>query len=224
MPILDLIYNELHEKIRAQSLRIIRCTQYMARHALPSLTAEYGFDNADRLMDAIADGCKYRDIGMIMQPSFAVIENFENMEMIRFIDRLHPLNSFEIIERTSADTFESKEYKRVVTDICLYHHERFDGRGYPGGLAGTAVPLVAELCGMAGDIDLRIFGTGTRESRFQTLCDYYKSGVHRSSSGAAVDCFFAARENIWSYYAEMPIRIVRLERGINYGPAEYVNS
>jgi putative nucleotidyltransferase with HDIG domain len=33
----------------------------------------------------------------------------------------------------------------VVTDICLHHHERYDGRGYPSGQAGAAISLQARM-------------------------------------------------------------------------------
>lgn len=33
----------------------------------------------------------------------------------------------------------------VVTDICLHHHERYDGQGYPSGQAGAAISLEARM-------------------------------------------------------------------------------
>jgi len=35
----------------------------------------------------------------------------------------------------------------------LHHHERYDGRGYPGGLAGEAIPLIARIIGLADAFD-----------------------------------------------------------------------
>ena len=34
---------------------------------------------------------------------------------------------------------------RTALDICLHHHERYDGRGYPDRLAGEAIPLAARM-------------------------------------------------------------------------------
>lgn len=51
---------------------------------------------------------------------------------------------------------------RILKDIpqlndilpgVLYHHERWDGRGYPDGLSGEAIPLVARLIGLADSFD-----------------------------------------------------------------------
>jgi len=40
-----------------------------------------------------------------------------------------------------------------VLDCILYHHERFDGSGYPEGLAGAAIPYQARLLGVADALD-----------------------------------------------------------------------
>ena len=51
---------------------------------------------------------------------------------------------------------------RILKDIpqlddilpgVLYHHERWDGKGYPQGLAGESIPLVARLIGLADSFD-----------------------------------------------------------------------
>lgn len=40
-----------------------------------------------------------------------------------------------------------------ITDAVGAHHERFDGRGYPGGLAGTAIPVAARIVGICDAFD-----------------------------------------------------------------------
>ncbi|HAZ19406.1 MAG TPA: hypothetical protein DCY75_04460, partial [Clostridiales bacterium] len=34
-------------------------------------------------------------------------------------------------------------------NICRYHHERYDGKGYPDGLTGNHIPLCAQVVGLA---------------------------------------------------------------------------
>jgi putative two-component system response regulator len=41
----------------------------------------------------------------------------------------------------------------MAIDIVRHHHERWDGRGYPGGLAGDAIPLAARLTTVADAYD-----------------------------------------------------------------------
>lgn len=40
-----------------------------------------------------------------------------------------------------------------LKDGILYHHERYDGKGYPEGLAGTDIPLIARIIGVADAYD-----------------------------------------------------------------------
>ncbi|MEI6873972.1 MAG: HD domain-containing phosphohydrolase [Spirochaetota bacterium] len=42
---------------------------------------------------------------------------------------------------------------RVAREIALYHHERWDGTGYPERLAGTAIPVSARLMALADVFD-----------------------------------------------------------------------
>jgi PAS domain S-box-containing protein len=53
----------------------------------------------------------------------------------------HPLYAYEILKPI--------EYLRPALDIPLYHHERWDGLGYPEGLAGKETPLAARIFAVA---------------------------------------------------------------------------
>jgi HD-GYP domain-containing protein (c-di-GMP phosphodiesterase class II) len=53
------------------------------------------------------------------------------------IIRQHPIFACELL---SSNTFSAQ-----VIDIPLYHHERWDGGGYPHGLAGEQIPLPARI-------------------------------------------------------------------------------
>ena len=38
---------------------------------------------------------------------------------------------------------------KSVVPYCLYHHERYDGRGYPHGLKGEDIPLISRILAVA---------------------------------------------------------------------------
>ena len=57
----------------------------------------------------------------------------------------HPVVGWEICRRLRS--------AQPVLDVIRSHHERFDGRGYPDGLAGTAIPWPARILSVADALD-----------------------------------------------------------------------
>ncbi len=49
--------------------------------------------------------------------------------------------------------FEDEDYLQMAEDIALCHHERWDGKGYPGGLRGEEIPLSARIMAVADVFD-----------------------------------------------------------------------
>ena len=49
-----------------------------------------------------------------------------------------------------------EEYVALASDIAAYHHERWDGTGYPTGLKGEAIPLCARIMAFADVYDALI--------------------------------------------------------------------
>ena len=82
------------------------------------------------------------DIGMIGVPqatrtSDRLWPELDDLE--RHYVRLHPVEGVEYI--ATKDLAHAEIYEQVIR----HHHERFDGRGYPDGLAGEAIPLPARI-------------------------------------------------------------------------------
>lgn len=57
----------------------------------------------------------------------------------------HPQAGFNIVM--------DNELLRDASKVILYHHERFDGNGYPNGIKGEEIPLLARICNVADAFD-----------------------------------------------------------------------
>ncbi|PRR69665.1 HD-GYP domain-containing protein [Neomoorella humiferrea] len=60
--------------------------------------------------------------------------------------RRHPVLGYRIIKKVTGN-------QQIIARAVLYHHERYDGRGYPRGLKGTAIPLEARILSVADCFD-----------------------------------------------------------------------
>lgn len=83
------------------------------------------------------------DIGKISIPDHILLKpgklTTEEFEIIK----QHTVLGGEIINTMRG--IEDDEYLRYSREICLYHHERWDGKGYPEGLCGRDIPFAARV-------------------------------------------------------------------------------
>ena len=93
----------------------------------------------------IAAAALLHDIGKLAIPEYILSkEGPLTPEEMRKM-RLHPQLGAEIVSNI--------KFRYPVTDSILAHHERFDGKGYPNGLAGKAIPLGARVLAVADVFD-----------------------------------------------------------------------
>lgn len=59
----------------------------------------------------------------------------------------------ERVIRATEESVPGAHFLRLAADIARSHHERFDGTGYPEGLAGDAIPLAARIVALADVYD-----------------------------------------------------------------------
>jgi putative nucleotidyltransferase with HDIG domain len=104
-----------------------------------------GLNLPEEMQEAIKQGSWLHDCGKIGIPEAML--NFEGALSARDFEviRQHPLWGAEVARQA--------ELPATVVNIILYHHERFNGEGYPQGLAGTAIPLEARIVAVADTYD-----------------------------------------------------------------------
>jgi putative nucleotidyltransferase with HDIG domain len=85
------------------------------------------------------------DIGKIFIPDWIVQKNGPLNDEERSIIEMHPELGARMLERRPA--------MRALAPVVLHHHERWDGGGYPDGLAGSAIPVESRIIFVADAFD-----------------------------------------------------------------------
>ena len=84
------------------------------------------------------------DDKILNKPGRLTPEEFEAM-------KLHTVYGAKMLEELQP--YYDEPLLKTATDIAHWHHERWDGRGYPDGLVGDAIPLSAQIVSLADVYD-----------------------------------------------------------------------
>lgn len=128
--------------------RVKKFTNILAKH-VSEVYPEYSLD--EDAIGVITAAAAMHDVGKIaisdailLKPGRLTAQEFEVM-------KTHTTRGCEIIDML--EDIQEGEYGRVSYDICRYHHERYDGKGYPEGLKGEEIPIAAQIVSVADVYD-----------------------------------------------------------------------
>ncbi|MCP5268938.1 MAG: two-component system response regulator [Zoogloeaceae bacterium] len=96
------------------------------------------------------------DIGKVGLPDHVLLKPGKLTAEEWAIMQTHSRLGHDAIEQAEQDAEESVEFLAIAKEIAYYHHEKWDGSGYPKGLAGDAIPISARLMALADVFDALI--------------------------------------------------------------------
>ena len=91
----------------------------------------------DRRREELVFGSLLHDVGKIGISERILLKPGKLTPEERTLIELHPRIGFRLVEQVPA--------LRPIADAILHHHERYDGDGYPEGLAGESIPIEARI-------------------------------------------------------------------------------
>ena len=106
---------------------------------------EYGL--TDEKVEQIVSASALHDIGKIMLPDSILLKQAKLTEDEDAYMKSHASRGAEILQEING--VWDGEYGATCYEICRFHHERYDGRGYPDRLQGEQIPISAQLVSIA---------------------------------------------------------------------------
>lgn len=103
-------------------------------------------------MEDVIKSAPLHDVGKINIPD-AILNKVEQLTDEEFeIMKRHTTSGKEIIDK-AITVVGGESYLREARNMAAYHHERWDGKGYPEGLSGEEIPLSARIMAVADVFD-----------------------------------------------------------------------
>lgn len=143
-------HNSLKQTVMALAAAVEAKDSYTINHSrnvaaiAAAIAKEMGFDSLK--IEQIHLAGLLHDIGKIGVPDY-ILQKPDKLSPVEFEEiKLHPEIGYRILQ-TGGEIFAS------IAPIVRYHHERWDGQGYPKGLKGKQIPLEAAILAVADSFD-----------------------------------------------------------------------
>jgi putative two-component system response regulator len=163
-------------------VRIGHLSQMLAQH----------IGATDTWCEHILHASPMHDIGKIGIPDAILLKPGRLTDDERTIMQQHPILGAEILEDD-----DNAPLLVMAKEIALYHHEHWNGNGYPTGISGKDIPLSARIVAIVDVFDAL---TSTRPYKkpwpTQTALDYIADGAGKQFDPDLVTAFLACRDKV----------------------------
>lgn len=170
---------------RVKDFTNILATQVMNDYPEYNLTPE--------LVEIITSASALHDVGKITIPDSILLKPGRLTNEEYEIMKTHTVNGCLILDKMPTDW--DKQYMETSMDICRYHHEKYDGKGYPDALKGDAIPISAQIVSVADCYDALV---SKRVYKDAYSCDEAFNMIQNGECGSfnpkLMDCFSLCKE------------------------------
>ena len=160
-------------------------------------------DTDDEFYDCIITAAPMHDIGKIAvdddvlrKPGKFTPEEYEVM-------KTHAEEGAHILSQI-VDSTDNERFRQIAINMAHYHHERFDGTGYPEKLKGEEIPIEARIMAIADVYDALVSKRVYKEKMaFEDAYRIIKEGDGTQFDSRLIVYFEKARPKIEEYYSNL---------------------
>lgn len=149
------------------------------------------YNLTDSQINMISSAAALHDVGKIAVPD-AVLNKPGKLTYEEFnIIKRHTIYGCQILEQFKQD---DSEFYKYCYDICRWHHEKYDGNGYPDRLSGENIPIWSQVVAVADCFDALVSKRVYKDSYpVEKAMDMINNGECGAFSDKIMDCFDLAR-------------------------------
>ncbi len=156
----------------------------------------YHYTITKDFMDNLIIAAPMHDIGKIVIPDVILQKPGKLTDEEYATMKTHSEIGAQIINDTFGVTMDD-DYKDMAYQVALYHHEKWNGKGYPKGLSEHDIPLCARIMAVADVFDAVSAKRCYRDAMPLEKCfEIIREGRGRDFDPDVVDAFFRCREEI----------------------------
>lgn len=195
----DFLVNALSSVVEFRSLESgehIQRVKYYTGVLLKYLVKQYPeYELTEEDMELIVNASALHDLGKIAIPDSILLKpgKLTNDEFEEI--KKHTIYGCELLENFKQ---EEDDFYRYCYEICRYHHERYDGKGYPDKLSGDAIPIWAQVVSVADVYDALVSKRVYKDPyTVMEAARMIVDGECGTFSPQILDCFGLAKEEFF---------------------------
>ena len=137
------------------------------------------------------------DDAILRKPGKYVPEEYEKM-------KTHAKEGARIVAEVLANT-DDEEFKKIAENMAHYHHERYDGSGYPEHLKGDDIPLEARIMAIADVYDALVSKRVYKEKMsFEEADKIIREGMGTQFDKRLEPFYLKSKAKLEEYYQNLP--------------------
>jgi response regulator RpfG family c-di-GMP phosphodiesterase len=196
---------EIRERERDAVFRLARAAEFRdpetgahiqrMAHYSRLIAARLGLDEGQQ--ELILEAAPMHDVGKLGTPDLILLKPGKLTPEEFAVMKQHATIGWEILRDSAAPTLQ------IAAEIAYTHHEKFDGSGYPRGLAGEQIPLFGRIVAIADVFDALTSARPYKQAwEFDKAWEFVAAGRGSHFDPVCVDAFLGCREAVIAVRAQ----------------------
>lgn len=181
----------------------IRRTSKVIRILVDAIRALDTYDLSDKFCNDLIKAAPMHDLGKIAVDDAILRKPGRFTDEEYAVMKIHAAEGARIVHSILEGT-DDEEFHIIAENVAHYHHERWDGSGYPVGLVGEEIPLEARIMAIADVYDALVSKRVYKDSMsFGQADEIIMEGMGKHFDKSLEACYVSARPKLEMYYSSL---------------------